>query len=131
MFWILELLSHLSLQSLLFISKGKGACHGCVCVAVCFCTSLLCWWALGCFSGTEGLHCFVLQKRRRWAKGQQQILSSSVVSIGDRISSPLQVTTVFYFHHTRLSSLPLSLPLTPVLVPTSRVEYGKCMLIDA
>lgn len=31
-----------------------------------------------------------IQRRRSWAKGQQQILSSSDVSIADRISNPLQ-----------------------------------------
>lgn len=72
----------------------------CVCVLVCHCMFLhimgVRWWARGCFLGTEGLHCFAFQRRRRGAKGQQQILSSSDVSIADRISSPLQVTTIFF-----------------------------------
>lgn len=41
------------------------------------------------------LPCFAFQTRRNWAKGQRQILSSSDVSIADRISSPLQVVTIF------------------------------------
>lgn len=87
----------------------------CVCVLVCHCMFLhimgVRWWARGCFLGTEGLHCFAFQRRRRGAKGQQQILSSSDVSIADRISSPLQVTTIFFLmlHHTCLSSLPFAL----------------------
>lgn len=110
---------------------GEGACHGCLCGCVFLHIMGLCWWAHGCFSGTEGLHCFVLQKRRRWAKGQRQILSSSAVSIGDRISSPLQVTIVFFCpSHLFVLTSTVFLPLTPVLAPMSHVGCGKSMLVD-
>lgn len=99
--------------------KMRGGCMWWVCVCgvrrCMFLHIMGVWlWAHGCFLGTEGLHCFAFQRRRRWAKGQQQILSSSDVSIADRISSPLQVTTIFFPSHSFVltSLLSFSFPHT-------------------